>query len=180
MFGTKYRLRPGAQWIVVVSRLSSLKVADLMSAPVTVSAVVTTREAAVLLARAGLAAAPVVEADGEYAGIFEEIEVHRRLSQALRGFHSPEEFRTGVPLLGGRLPDSVWHAFGRVGLSPVAELARQIPPVGPDDPIPDALEVMRRYGLSVIPVVANGEVVGILQADILTLRLAGAVKSMEE
>jgi len=175
VFGTKYRLGPAREHLVATSRLSLLKVADLMSVPITIAASVTTREAATLLARARLAAAPVVEADEEYVGVFEEREVHNRLSMAVHGFHSPEEFRTGVPFLAGRFPDSVWRAFGRVGWTPVGVLARPIPPVQPSDSILEAFEVMRRHGLAVIPVVAGGEVVGILQADVLTLRLAEAV-----
>lgn len=165
---------------MAISRLAPLKVADLMTAPFIVSSAMTTREAVALLARAGIPAAPVVDADGDYVGIFEEIGVHRRLSRAVRGFHSPEEFRTGVPFLGERLPDGVWRAFGRIGWAPASELAREIPSVRPDEPVPNALELMRRHGVSVVAVVSEGVVIGIIQADVLTFRLAEVVPAIGE
>ena len=149
----------------------ALKVADLMSAPVTVSAASTVRNAAMFLARCGASVVPVVTSEGAYAGAFGEADIHRRLSLGTRGFHLAEEFRTGVPFLSGRLPDAMWAEFARIGWTPVRSLARQIPVVVPEDRVVAAAEVMRRQGLSAVPVVVANRPVGMLHADALTLRL---------
>ncbi len=149
----------------------SLKVADLMSAAVTLSASMNVRDAAIFLAQARIPLAPVVSSRGESLGAFGEADIHRALSAATRGFHTPEEFRTGVPFLGGRLPDPIAAEFTRIALTSVRTLARRIRVVAPGDPVLEAVEAMRREGLPAIPVVDDGRPVGILTADALTLRL---------
>ena len=74
--------------------------------------------------------------------------------------------------MAGRLPDAMWEKFARVGWVSVGGLARRIQVVDLGDPVPVALEAMRRNGLSVLPVVEGGEIVGILHLDAVTLRLA--------
>ncbi len=142
-----------------------------MAAPVTLSAATTVREAAMFLARAGMGVAPVVSVAGKYLGVVADVDIHRRLSEAIHGFHSPEEVRTGVPLMGDRLPDAIWGEFNRVGWTPVRRIARRLSPLQPSDLLPGAFETMRREGLSALPVVERGEVVGVLHADALTLKL---------
>lgn len=151
-------------------RFLALKVADLLWPTVTIPATESVREAAILLARAGTPIAPVVSSDGTYEGIFTEADVHRRLSEAIRGFHSPGEFRTGVPLMGGPLPDAVWRQFGNVGWLSVGSLVRRAQAVSPEDPVVAALEVMRREAVSAIPIVMGGKIAGILHADALWRR----------
>jgi len=148
-----------------------VKVADLMSAPVTLPASATAREAAIFLARAGTAAVPVVSKDGRLLGIVGETEVHGRLSVGSRGFYPPAEFRTGVPFMGGPLPDAMWHHFSRVGCTPAGTLAREIDAVRPHDSLVAALDAMQRHALPTLPVVERGEILGILHADALTFRL---------
>ena len=150
---------------------ASVKVADLMSAPVTVPASATAREVAIFLARAGTAAVPVVSRDGGLLGIVGETEIHELLSVGSRGFYPPAEFRTGVPFLGGPLPDAMWHHFSRVGSTPAGELARKVEVVRPHDFLVAAIDAMQRQALPALPVVERGEVVGILHADALTFRL---------
>ena len=152
-------------------QFSDLAVEDLMAAPVTLSGTVTVREAAMFLARAGIGAVPVVSSTKRYIGIVADVDIYRRLSEAIHGFHSPEEVRTGVPFMGDRLPDEVWQGFARVGWTQIRKLVRRGPPLRRADPLAPALEAMRREGLSALPVVETGEVVGILHADALTLRL---------
>lgn len=142
-----------------------------MSAPVVLVAEASVRDAAILLARTGALVLPVVSTDGTYLGAFGEADVHRRLSEVTRGFHSPEEFRTGVPFLGARLPEPIWVEFARLGWTPVGGLARKVPPVAPRDRVVAAVETMRRWSLPAVPVVAAGRPVGILHADALTLKL---------
>ena len=145
-----------------------------MSAAVTLSAGTTVRDAAIFLAQAGTRLAPVVSSKGEFLGAFGEADIHRALSEATGGFHTPEEFRTGVPFLGGRLPDPIVTAFARIAWTPVRSLARAVPPVASRDPVLASVEAMRREGLPAIPVVDDGRPVGILTADALTLRLLEA------
>lgn len=149
----------------------ALKVADLMSAPVTLPALSNVRDAAIFLAQAGVPIAPIVSPRGVYAGAFGEADVHRRLSEGTRGFHTAEEFRTGVPFLGSRLPDMMWAEFARVAYTPVHTLAQRVPAVAPRDRVVDAADAMRRKGLSAVPVVDDDRPVGILYADALTIRL---------
>lgn len=151
--------------------LRSLKVADLMSATVTLPALSTVRDAAIFLARAGVPIAPIVSSRGVYMGAFGEADVHRRLSEETHGFHTPGEFRTGVPFLGSRLPDMMWAEFARVAYTPVRRLARRIASVAPGDRIGDAAEAMRRQGLAAVPVVDDDRPVGMLYADALTIRV---------
>ena len=153
------------------SRIAGLRVADLMAAPLALSDASSVRDAAIFLARGGTSVVPVVSTDGTFTGVFGESDIHRRLSDVTRGFHSPEEFRTCVPFLAGSLPDSMWDKFARVGWLSVADLRREVRPIESGDSVPMALEAMGKQGVSALPVLEKGELVGIFHADALTLRL---------
>jgi len=170
VFGTNYRPALSHE-TDVADEFRALTVADLMAVPVTLPATATLRDAAILLAKSGAAVVPVVSADGAYVGAFGEADIHRLLSEGTHGFHSPDEFRTGVPFLGARLPDAMWKAFARVGLASVRSVARTIAVVSPSDRVFAAVEAMRRQRLGAVPVVVDDRPVGILHADALTLRL---------
>lgn len=158
--------------------LAALRVADLMSTPILLSADATVREAAIVLAKARSSVVPVVSPGGSFAGVFGEADIHSRLSEVTHRFYSPAEFRVCIPLLGSRLPEGIWPDFLRVAWTPVREAVRRIDVIGPEDPVPMAFERMRRQGLESIPVVASKTVVGMLHADALTLRLLEFVLAM--
>jgi CBS domain-containing protein len=159
--------------------LSKLKVEDLMSAPLAVSSTTNVRDAAILLARAGVSAIPVASPASKYEGLIGDLAIAAKLSDATRGFYSPGEIRAGVPLMGEPMPDPIWKEFRRIGWMSASEVAWPIPPLRPSDSLHSALEAMRRYSLPSMPVVANGRILGILSMDALTLRLLEIALSPE-
>ncbi len=145
-------------------------VRDVMTSSVsTLTPEQTVEEAADLLAARGIGAAPVVE-DGRLVGLLRDDDLI--VSEAR--LHAP----TVVPFLGAELvlPGSM-HRFEqelrRVAASTVREvMSTQFPTVSPDDSLEALATIMHEQGVTHVPVVEGGELVGIVTRGDLVRHLA--------
>ena len=142
-----------------------VRIGDIMTRhPVTIAAGATLAEAAALMAGKGVGALAVVE-DGRLAGMVTEEDVVRRLAtRATAGPSSADRGRRTVALRTGLARRMAAMDDLRVE----AVMTAATPAVSPSTPVEEVAGFMLRHGVTRVPVVAWGSVVGIAsQADIV-------------
>ncbi len=142
-----------------------MRIGDIMTRrPVTISAGASLTEAALLMAAAGVGGLPVVD-DGRLVGMVTEEDVIRRLAAAA-------DARTRDAVTGLRtVPVGPALARRMAAMSDVpveAAMTTAAPPVSPGATIEEVATLMLRHGVTRVPVVAWGSVVGVAsQSDIV-------------
>lgn len=127
-------------------------------------------EAAWFLAERGVSGAPVVDDQGQLVGLLDDSDL---LTSRAR-LHAP----TTIELLGAYIPlpgekaryeQELRHALGRTVGEVMTDPA---PAIRPDDTAEDAATVMVRDGVSRVPVVEDGVVVGVVSRGDLIIALS--------
>ncbi|MBA3558445.1 MAG: CBS domain-containing protein [Gemmatimonadaceae bacterium] len=116
------------------------------------------REAANEIARAGINALPVVEADGLLVGMLSERELMRHL--------------LGNYLQGGQSPRAA-HGITNARRSVRDAMTRQVLCVAPDQPLAEIASTMTNKDVEGVPVVSDGRVVGFLTRGDIIRKLIG-------
>jgi CBS domain-containing protein len=136
-----------------------LMVRDLMSLrPVSVQADTPVREAALLLARRGLTALPVLGEDGRIIGLLSDRELIRHLlTNYLQG---GAQGRSG----GGEAPPRLVRDV----------MSRQVLCVSPEQPLAEVASLMANKDVDRLPVVREGQLVGFLTRGDIVRKLLGS------
>lgn len=134
-----------------------LLVRDIMTVrPVSVTAEMPLRDAAVLIARRGLTALPVLDPDGRLIGLLSDRELMRHLlTSYLQG---------GTP--------------GKAAEGPAKQvrdvMTRQVLCVSPEQPLADVASLMANKDVDRVPVVREGQLVGFLTRGDIVRKLLGS------
>lgn len=128
-------------------------VSELMTTPaVTTTPETSIKAAARLLRDRGVAAVPVLDADGALVGVVSELDL-------LRGTVVPDPVAHLFPV-----PD----AAGPVPRTVADVMTSEVAVVAPSGDLHDAAQLMRRSGVRSLPVLEHGRVVGVVsRADLL-------------
>jgi CBS domain-containing protein len=136
-----------------------LMVRDVMSEqPRTVDAEAPLKEAARTLARTGLGALPVVDADRRVIGMVSEREVIRHLL-SVQAFTGPDARAVSPAASGAKTVRDV--------------MTRQVLCVAPEQPIAEVASLMSNKDVDRVPVVREGRLVGFLSRGDIVRKLIG-------
>ena len=135
-----------------------LLVRDIMTVrPVSVTPELPLRDAALLIARRGLTALPVLDADGRLIGILSDKELMRHLlTSYLQGSTAGKVVEGGAPKLVRDV------------------MTRQVLCVSPDQPLADVASLMANKDVDRVPVVREGQLVGFLTRGDIVRKLLGS------
>jgi CBS domain-containing protein len=136
--------------------------------PLTVSPQTAIRDLAQIMSEKGITAVPVV-ANGELVGIVTEIDLISR--------HAPVRAPQYISLLWGAIPlrlndyarykEHVRHILA-VNVEQI--MTRKVTTIGPDESIARMAEIMTKPGYRSLPVVQNGQLIGIVtRTDLVKL-----------
>lgn len=156
--------QPDAQGLVELAAFvdtqvpEQLLVRDIMSVrPVSVTAEMPLRDAAVLLTRRGLTALPVVDADARLIGLLSDKELMRHLlTSYLQGSTAGKAADGGPPKLVRDV------------------MTRQVLCVSPEQPLADVASLMANKDVDRVPVVREGQLVGFLTRGDIVRKLLGS------
>lgn len=144
---------------------------DVMTSPVvTVRQGATLETAAETMLEHGIGGVPVVDGDGRLVGILTEQDFIAEEESVPWGFFkAPKLF--DMWLDQGQIDE----AYERAREIPVKRImSKPVRSVGPDDSVDKVVELMLRHGISHVPVVEDGEVVGIItHRDMLRMMRRG-------
>jgi CBS domain-containing protein/mannitol/fructose-specific phosphotransferase system IIA component (Ntr-type) len=139
-----------------------LMVRDLMSTrPVSVQADTPLREAALLLARRGLTALPVLGDDGRIIGLLSDRELIRHL---LTNYLQGGSAGRGAGATGADAPTRLVRDV----------MTRQVLCVSPEQPLAEVASLMANKDVDRLPVVREGQLVGFLTRGDLVRKLLGS------
>jgi len=135
-----------------------LLVRDIMTVrPVSVTAELPLRDAALLIARRGLTALPVLDPDGRLIGLLSDKELMRHLlTSYLQGSTAGKNAEGGAPKLVRDV------------------MTRQVLCVSPDQPLADVASLMANKDVDRVPVVREGQLVGFLTRGDIVRKLLGS------
>jgi CBS domain-containing protein len=147
-----------------------MQVRELMSSPaITVSPTTSIREVARIMREHVISGVPVVEEDGTLLGEITEIELIARNAPV----HEPRY----IAVLSAYIPVNLeehrkYKEQLRQAMAITAAdlMNKDIVTIGPDDAIEEALEAMLKPEVTMLPVIENGRVIGVLtRTDLLRL-----------
>jgi CBS domain-containing protein len=144
-----------------------MKARDIMTTHVvTIGANATVRELADLLVKRGISAVPVVGARGELVGIVSEGDLIRRTELGTARTRS-----WWLRLLSGEHPQAV--DFIKANTHKVSDvMVREVITAEPDAPLSEIARLIERHKVKRVPIVHNGQLVGIVSRANLVQALA--------
>ncbi|TCL69678.1 CBS domain-containing protein [Rhizobium sp. BK251] len=147
-------------------------VKDIMSpSPITVTASSSVADAAGLMLEHGISGLPVVNANGALAGIVSESDFLRRAELDTERERSWLRDWLTSP---GRMADEYVRTHGRRVEDVMSAPAVAIPPGAT---VSDAVHLMERYDIKRLPVVADGQIIGIISRSDLVRALSRALSA---
>lgn len=147
-----------------------MKAADIMTRDVkTISIDATVEDAAIFLAENHISGAPVINKNGELAGIITE---HDFLLKEKIKRAAPRMSMFGLFVVS---EENVRKAFDGYRKVPVSEImTKKIISFGEDDKVSDIAVVMHKHNINRVPILSEGKVAGIVsRADIVKAMAQG-------
>lgn len=142
-----------------------LKVKQIMSRPViTVDPSTLVKDASALLAEKNISGVPVVEG-GKLVGIFSEADVLRSIKITKKDMRLiyPSVSSIGIAFQEEVTQREIIEAYNEIGRKAVREvMSRDVETVGPEMTINDIIMKMVQKGISRLPVIDKGTIVGIV------------------
>jgi CBS domain-containing protein len=151
-----------------------MKARDVMATPViTVKPSSLVQDVARLLLSRRISAVPVVDEDGRLVGIVSEGDLMRRAEAGTERRHSWWlRLLTGSDVLAGDYVKA--HARSVADI-----MTRNVISVGPETPLSDIATLLERKAIKRVPIVHDGQVVGIVSRANLVQAVASARKDVE-
>ena len=142
-----------------------MKVKQIMSRPViTVDPSTLVKDASALLAEKNISGVPVVEG-GKLVGIFSEADVLRSIKITKKDMRLiyPSVSSIGIAFQEEVTQREIIEAYNEIGRKAVREvMSRDVETVGPEMTINDIIMKMVQKGISRLPVIDKGTIVGIV------------------
>jgi CBS domain-containing protein len=151
-----------------------MKARDVMVSPViTVKPFASVREVAQTFLEKGISAVPVVDEQGKVVGIVSEGDLlHRQEAGTERRRSSWLELLVGTETLASE--------FVRAHAQKVADvMTRDVITAAPDTPLHEIASILEKRGIKRVPIVSNGQLVGIVSRANLIQAVAAARKQLE-
>ena len=151
-----------------------MKARDVMATPViTVKPSSLVQDVARLLLSRRISAVPVIDDDGRLVGIVSEGDLIRRAEAGTEREHS-----WWLRLLTGS--DALAGDYVRAHARSVADImTRDVITVGPEEPLSEIATLLERKAIKRVPIVQDGQVVGIVSRANLVQAVASARKDLE-
>ena len=151
-----------------------MKARDIMVSPVvTVRPSATVREVAKTFVQRGISAAPVLDDSGKVVGIVSEGDLlHRAETGTERQRSWWMRVLAGTDTLAGDFVKSHARKVSDI-------MSRDVVTAAPETPLHEIAGMMERHSIKRIPIVANGQLVGIVSRANLVQAVASARKALE-
>jgi len=151
-----------------------MKARDVMVSPVTtVTPNASVRDAAKLLLHRHFSALPVVDDKGKLVGIISESDLMRRSETGTERHRS-----CWLRFIAG--DDTLAAEYARAHAKRVGDvMTRKVVTAHPDTPLDDIAALLEKYGIKRVPLVSDGQLVGIVSRADLVKALANVPNGLE-
>jgi len=151
-----------------------MKARDVMVSPVvTVKATSLVKDVAITLLERRISAVPVVDEKGKLVGIVSEGDLMRRLEAG-----TARQRSWWLRFLAGEETEAMEYAKSHA--RKVADvMTRNIVTATPDTPLAEIAALLEKHSIKRVPIVSNGELVGIVSRANLVQAVASAPKGLE-